>query len=140
MSARFFIDTNIWVYAHDKQDPVKQQIAQKIILNGLEREEMVLSTQVVHEFFVTITRKIKEPLAHARTKQEVEYLKQAEIIENDLEMSFQAMDFCHKNRISFWDALIIVAAQSAECEILYSEDMQHGRKHAHLTIINPFLK
>lgn len=138
MTDRFFIDTNILVYAHDTSDGRKMGLARQLIREGLQNEALILSTQVLNEFFVTITRKLKKPISIAKAREEIQLLQIAEIILIDHDLILKAIDLELKEKISHWDALIVVCAQFAQCTVLFSEDLQHGRRYGNLQIINPF--
>jgi predicted nucleic acid-binding protein len=93
---------------------------------------------VLQEYFVAATRKLKVPLSVARRK--VELFSHLPLVQIDRELILAAIDLRDKYQFSFWDALIVKAALQGHCEILYSEDMQHGLKvESQLTIINPFV-
>jgi predicted nucleic acid-binding protein len=136
---KFFLDTNILVYAHDHAHQEKQSISERLILSGIEANTAVLSTQVINEWFVTITQKIKTPLPVKAAREEIVLLKALEVVELSYDMILQAIDLQVSKKMSFWDALIIVAALTAECRKLYSEDMQDGQKIGELKIVNPYL-
>ena len=140
MTDRYFLDTNILVYAHDSTAQQKSQRARQLILEGLREECLVLSAQVLSEFFVTITQKIKAPLSAARAREEIELLSAADIVDIDADLVLDAVDLRIKQRLSFWDGLIIASAQRAQCHRVYSEDMQSGQRIGRLEILNPFLE
>ena len=134
--AKTFIDTNIFVYALDGRDGKKQEIARACIRHLLSTSEGVVSTQVLQEFFVVATRKLEhEPLA---AKQLVRNMAQNELVVIDLALIESAIDTSILNPISFWDALIVSAAASANCGELLTEDLQHGAVIAGVRVVNPF--
>ena len=136
---KYFIDTNILVYAHDSQSPQKQTKAQEVIFNGLRFGTGVISTQVLSEFFVTITRKIKKPLSPLKAKKEIILLSNLEIIDVDPPMITHAIDIQLRWKISYWDSLILSAAQRAQCSYIYSEDFADGQNYGFIKIRNIFL-
>lgn len=138
MKDKYFIDTNILVYANDRSEKAKHDQAKKILVDGIENENITLSTQVLSEFFVTVTRKIKVKLPENIAKKEILLLNAIEIVEIDFKMVIQAIDISKKIGLSYWDSLIIAAAQKAKCCILYSEDLNPGQTINGITIINPF--
>ncbi len=138
MKDKYFIDTNILVYAHDSGNHDKQKKSKKMILEGLREDKLVLSTQVLCEFFVTITKKISVPLDISTARKEIELLQCAEIVEISHAMILDAIDLRTKRKLSFWDSLIVVSAQAAGCGCLYTEDLQHGLKLKNLEVINPY--
>jgi len=138
MRDKYFIDTNILVYANDSSDQSKQQRAKKIILDGIREECIAVSTQVLSEFYVTVTRKIKVTLSPEAAKNEIQLLRNIDIVDIDFELIIHAMDLSGKFRLSFWDSLIIAAAIKSRSAILYSEDLSHSQAVETVKIINPF--
>ncbi len=136
MSAENFYDTCVLVYAHDNADRSKQAKAQKLIFSGMEAGSMVLSTQVMSEYFTTATRKLK--LAYADVIEEMHLLSRGKIIPVTLSMVFEAAGVSNRHVVSFWDALIIVAAGLSGCNTVYTEDLNHGQIIEGVTITNPF--
>ena len=139
MNDKFFVDTNILVYANDQSDKIKQQVAKEIILNGIRNDQMVISTQVLSEFYVTVTQKIKITLEPKTALHIIELLRFAEITEVELNTVVRAIHISQDHKLSYWDSLIIAAALSSEAMILYSEDLNHGQLIEDVKIINPFL-
>ena len=133
-----FLDTNILVYAYDVDEKVKHQIAKDILVECWKSRSGALSTQVLQEFYVTITRKLpkKIPVPEAR-KILREFLAwpMYQIAPADI---VKASELEEKSGYTFWDSLVITAAQNTNAEILYSEDMQDGQQIGDLKIINPF--
>jgi len=139
MNDKFFVDTNILVYANDQSDKIKQQVAKEIILNGIRNDQMVISTQVLSEFYVTVTQKIKITLEPKTALYIIELLRSAEITEIEWSTVIRAIHISQDHKLSYWDSLIIAAAISSEAMILYSEDLNHGQLIEDVKIINPFL-
>ena len=139
MNDKFFIDTNILVYAHDTEDTVKQQKAQAVIFEGIRSEKAVISTQVISEFYVIITKKIKSPLPRSKAKEEIKYLSILEMVEIDLTLIFQALNHQDEWKISYWDALILASAGRAKCPKVLSEDFNHQHKYGDIVVENPLL-
>ena len=134
--ARSFIDTNILVYADDAFDSRKQQLAIDLVVDLRTRQEAVLSTQVLQEYFINATRKLGLEAHIAR--QRVTQFGRFELIQPTLAMLLAAMDLQQNHSLSFWDALIVQTASAARCGVLYSEDMQAGARIGNVLIINPF--
>jgi len=139
MSARFFLDTNVFVYTFDASAPAKRDAAVALVERALAERSGVVSTQVVQEFLNVATRKFQVPLKPADC---VRYLD--EILSPLCEV-FPSMDLYRRalgiqaeTGFGFYDALIVAAAANAGCDVLYSEDMQDGRRVAGVTICNPF--
>jgi predicted nucleic acid-binding protein len=99
----------------------------------------VLSVQVLQEFFVTVTRKIHHPLSPAAALTIVEQYLTWRVVENTADLLVAGIRLASALKVSFWDALIIQAAQVEHCERLWTEDLNHGQRVGDLTIVNPFL-
>jgi len=138
MKDKTFIDTNVLVYANDRSENVKHDRAKQILVEGIENGNIVLSTQVLCEFFVTVTRKIKVRLPENTAKEEILLLRAVEIVEIDFKLVIQAIDISNKIGLSYWDSLIAAAATKARCNVLYSEDLNHGQSIDSVTVVNPF--
>jgi predicted nucleic acid-binding protein len=136
-SARTFFDTDILVYADDTHEPVKQQIASAQILHHMRHRSGVVSTQVLQEYFVTVTRKFKAD--SLRAKEKVELYGAFEVARMDLSDILAAIDMHMLHGFSYWDALVLRMAKQTGCRILLSEDMQHGQEIDRVRIVNPFL-
>ena len=139
MSDRYFVDTIILVYANDRSEKRKHQIAKNIILDGIKNECAVISAQVLSEFYVTITQKVKETVTHEVALQEIRLLRFIEITTIDFGLIIKAIDIVQKNKLSYWDSLILAAAITSGVGILYSEDLNHGQVIDGVKIVNPFL-
>jgi predicted nucleic acid-binding protein len=136
-SARTFLDTNILVYADDTSDPVKQKTAAALILRHMQQRSGVVSTQVLQEYFVTVTRKFKAD--SLRAKEKVELYGAFEVARMDLGDILAAIDMHMLHGFSYWDALVLRMAKQTGCRILLSEDMQHGQEIDGVKIVNPFV-
>jgi predicted nucleic acid-binding protein len=138
MSKKIFFDTNILVHALDKGDVKKQKKARQLLREAGESSCGVLSTQVLQEFYVVTTKKIGiEPLA---AKEMIRHFQNFETVVITPQLIADAIDCSVLNRISFWDSLIIVAAESARCAVLWSEDLSDGQTIHGVRIKNPFIK
>jgi predicted nucleic acid-binding protein len=135
--SKVFLDTNLLVYALDKADPVKQTRARSL-LQSLQRDDLygVISTQILQEFYVVSTKKLRlDPLL---AKSILHTFANFETVLVSPELIGQAIDCSILNRLSFWDALVVVSAESACCEKIWSEDLNHGQTIRGVTIENPF--
>ncbi len=133
---RSFFDTNILLYRDDAAYPDKQATAADLLDACWSDNQAVISTQVLQEYFAAATRKLHVPQDIARRKVELYGgLPVASIEHADI---LQAIDLHATHGFSFWDALIVQMARRTGCRILYSEDMQHGRRIDNVTIVNPF--
>ncbi len=138
MSARFFLDTNILVYAYDGSEPAKQARAQTLITEGIEQENAVISAQVLGEFFVVVTRRIPQPLAAAEAEQVIDLLSALPAVEVDVKLVKRAVSIHKASQISYWDALIVAAAERAACTKILSEDLSAGQTYHDVRVENPF--
>ena len=136
MKERSFIDTNVLVYTDDSANPEKQQVAIRLLESGWSNGNLVMSTQVLQEYFVAATRKLSVKAETAQAK--IELLTNQNIVINDVSDIKRAIEIHRLYQYSFWDALIITAALKASCQTLYSEDMHNNQVIENLTIINPF--
>ncbi|MGI8973538.1 MAG: PIN domain-containing protein [Gaiella sp.] len=133
---RPFVDTNILVYANDAADARKQQVARETLLE--HADSLVLSAQVLSEFYVVVTRRFSRllPVEDARTI--VDELRQAPIVVIDERLVLDAIAISASTMISYWDGLIVAAARSGGCDVLLTEDLSHGSTIAGVRIENPF--
>lgn len=136
MSARSFFDTNVCVYADDKSAPAKQRRAVELIAEHRRAASGVVSLQVLQEYFVAVTRKLRLDAAIARRK--VELLAEFDVAAPDLTDILAAIDLHRLHNISFWDALVLRSAQQTGCTVLFSEDMQPDRAIGGVRVVNPF--
>lgn len=136
--APMFVDTNVLAYAHDRSEAAKQPVAAALLESLWESRSGALSTQVLQEFYVVVTRKFKPPLGRDRARELVAGYGEWQVVEVDVPMIVASSDLEERHRLSFWDALIIEAARRAGAGRLLSEDLQPGRRIAGVTIENPF--
>ena len=138
MSDRAFLDTNIVVYLFDDDSPDRQARAAEILRADGATMELVLSTQVLQEFYVAVTRKLERPLAKEDALSAVQSLIELTVTQLDPDMIVSAIESSQAHAVSFWDALIVQAALSSGCQRLLTEDMQDGRRFGDLLVENPF--
>jgi predicted nucleic acid-binding protein len=136
MSARSFFDTNVLVYTDDSGAPAKRRRALELVAEYRRAGRGVVSLQVLQEYFVTVTRKLKVDARVARRK--VELLAEFDVAAPGVSDILAAIDLHRLHEISFWDALILRAAQQAGCSVLFSENFQHARVADGVRIVNPF--
>ena len=141
MSAdKVFVDTNILVYAHDAAAGEKHSRA-KVLVSQIWNDRCgVLSTQVLQEFYVNIRKKAAAPVSAAEAKQWLTDYLNWEIVINDGNAVIEAIDLEERYQVSFWDALILHAANSAGASVIYSENLNHGQQYADLVVQNPLLE
>jgi predicted nucleic acid-binding protein len=133
-----FVDTNILVYAEDEDEKDKHPIARDLVVELWRTREGVVSVQVLQEFFVTVTRKIKRPLPVGRAQDIVREYLTWRVVDNTGALLVSAIDLHQKARLSFWDAMVVQAAINAGCEQLYSEDLNDGQLFGTLKVVSPF--
>lgn len=133
--SKIFIDTNILIYSMDRNDPKKKKVCRKLLDSLDDEESGVISTQVLQEFYVAAVKKLKaEPLI---VKDIVRSFYNFSVIVITPEMIESAIDVSILNSISFWDSLIVTAAEFAKCDVLWTEDFNHGQVIRGVKIINP---
>jgi len=137
MNGRTFVDTNVLIYAHDVDSKAKHGIAKNILRELWSERTGVLSMQVLQEFYVNVTRKIRSPLPKdsARLVVSSYSIWSVETTPAELSVAFRIED---ESGIGFWDALIVAAAAKSGATRLLSEDLNPGQKIAGLRIENPF--
>jgi predicted nucleic acid-binding protein len=136
MSARSFFDTNVLVYADDKATPAKQRRALDLLAEHRRARTGVVSLQVLQEYFVTVTRKLRVDPEIARRK--VELLAEFDVATPEVSDILAAIDLHRLHRFSFWDALVLRSAKQTGCSVLFSEDLQQAREIDGIRIVNPF--
>lgn len=136
MTERSFVDTNVWCYAVDPSDPAKAERATELATALLAEGTAVVSTQVLHEVYVTCTRKMGFAISDARRY--VSTVATAEVLYIDLATIQAAIDLCERVQLTYWDALLVASAAHAGVPLLYSEDFQAGQTISGVRIANPF--
>lgn len=134
---RTFLDTNVLVYSDDPRDPLKHQKAIDLIKHHLSQRTGAVSTQVLQEYFVNATGKLK--LDADLAKRRVEVFAKFQVTEPTVADVLLAIDLHRLHGLSFWDSLILQSAKQSGCRVLLSEDMQHGQVIDGMRIVNPFL-
>jgi len=139
MSARYFVDTNILMYAHDTAAGAKHERARELVEDLWQSRKGVVSTQVLQELAVNLRRKARHPLDAKATRQVIVDYLAWHVVQNGGESILEALEVEDRYKISFWDALIVQAAESAGAEILYSEDLSDGQRYGSVRVINPLV-
>lgn len=136
-AGKVFVDANILIYALDQDSPAKRRRSRDLIADLASSGSGVISTQVLQEFYVTVTRKMGvEPLA---AKSVLRTFSIFEIVQTSPDLIDEAIDCSILNKISFWDALIVAAAASSGCAVVYSEDLNPGQVIRGVKIENPLV-
>lgn len=138
MSDKFFVDTNVLMYAHDVTTGAKHQRARALVEKLWQTRQGVLSMQVLQELCVNLRRKARMPLDLKATREIITDYLSWEVVIGSGESVLEALEMADRYVLSFWDALILQAAQSAGTEVLYSEDFSHGQRYGTVQVINPF--
>lgn len=139
MSAKCFVDTNILIYAHDSSSGSKHTKAGALLDRLWQAGTGVLSAQVLQEFVFTVRRKVQRPPTLNEIRGVVSAYMAWEVVVNPPESVISALEIADRYKISFWDGLIITAAERGEAETLYTEDLQHGQTYGRVRVVNPFV-
>jgi predicted nucleic acid-binding protein len=139
MSDKYFVDTNILMYAHDPSAGEKHERARELVEEMWRDRTGVVSTQVLQELSVNLRKKVRRPLDAKATRDIVADYLTWQVIVNGGESILEAIDLELRYQISFWDALVVHAAQMSSAEVLYSEDLSDGQRYGSVRVINPFL-
>lgn len=132
------MDTNVLVYAVDDSEPEKRDIAREV-LESDRYGEFVLSTQILSEFYVTVTRKLPEPVSEAQAAQAIDWLGLLNpTIPVDTALVRRATQTSRSAQLSYWDGLVLAAAAQAGCELLLTEDLNDGQEINSVRVENPF--
>jgi predicted nucleic acid-binding protein len=137
MSDRTFVDTNVLVYAVDDAETAKRDIARRVLACG-QYGELVLSAQVLGEFYVTVTRKLAERVSETEVVQGLDRLGLYPIVPVDATLVRNAVQISRSSQISYWDGLVVAAAARAGCDRLLTEDLNDGQEIGAVRIENPF--
>ena len=137
MNAKTFVDTNVLLYAYDRDAGAKRDTAEKALQNLWRQRAGVLSVQVLQEFYVNVTRKIATPLSRLEARKIVEAYAAwcVETTPAEIEAAFSIED---QAKIGFWDALIVASALKSGATRIFSEDLNHGQHIGGIVIENPF--
>lgn len=138
MTATVFVDTNVLVYASDGRDPVRQARASAWVAHLWRTQAGRLSTQVLSEYYATMTRKLVPGLTRDEAWQDVALLLRWRPRPVDEYLLARAHELDRRHRLSWWDTLIVAAAQLDDCSLLLSEDLQDGATFGEVTVRNPF--
>lgn len=136
MRARALVDTNILVYSVDAGEPEKRKVARALLAD--RARDLVLSTQVLSEFYVVTTRKLDKPLPDDEAATYVEDLSELPVVVTDTELVRDGIRISRESQISFWDGLIVAAARAGGCQAVITEDLAGGSTIDGVQIENPF--
>ena len=140
MNVKSFLDTNIIVYAFGQSFPEKAKIAQRLVTDGAADRQAIISYQVVQEFINVALRGFRLSVDRSDLESFVQTaLFPMMAISSSPALVIEALRLHGGNQLSWYDSLIVSAALQGGCEVLYSEDLQHGRRFGDMVVQNPFL-
>jgi predicted nucleic acid-binding protein len=131
-----FLDTNVIVYALDRSEPYKREIAMRLLDDP--SADFVISAQVLSEFYVVTTTKLDPPLSHDNARAALDHLCRLPVVALDDRLVADATEVAREHELSLWDAQIVQAAIRTGCEKVLTEDLNHGQEIAGVGISNPF--
>jgi len=137
MNGRYFVDTNILMYAHDTTTGAKHQRAMALVEELWRDRSGVVSTQVLQELCVNLRRRAGRPLDSKATRDIVADYLSWRVVVNNGDSILEALELQERYQISFWDALVVGAAQSSGADVLYSEDFSDGQSYGSVRAVNP---
>ena len=135
---RHFVDTNVFVYAYDHKADEKHQRAQDILRDLWANRNGCVCIQILQEFYVTVTRKIPNPLTSDATAQIISDLATWTVHSPTSTDVLNAIEIQQRHQLSFWDAMVINSAIQLGCDILWSEDLNDGQFYDGVRVSNPF--
>ena len=138
MTATLFVDTNVFLYTVDELDPAKQQRATWLLAELAERAHCVISTQVLQEFYATVTRRLNRLMTASVAEAAVHQLARLDVRSIDARTVLGAVARAGSRQWSLWDALIVQSAVESGCSVLLTEDLTHGEVIDGVRIVDPF--
>jgi len=137
MASKYFIDTNILIYAHDRLAGEKHRRARELVDHLWETGEGTLSTQVLQEFCFNLRRKVATPPSISEIIRILRDYLEWDVVVNRPDAVLDALEIQERHKLSFWDALILQAAEHSGAAVLYSEDLTAGRTYGKVRVENP---
>ena len=137
MTGSAFCDTNVLVYAEDHDEPDKRVIALRLLTEHIAADDIVLSAQVLNEFYVSV-RRLKRPLDAARALSALEQLAAFPVVPVTADLAVAAAAASERYKVSHWDALILETARAAGCTVVLSEDLNDEQDYGGVRVENPF--
>jgi predicted nucleic acid-binding protein len=138
MADKYFVDTNILIYAHDRSAGTKHDRARKLIEHLWNTGEGVLSMQVLQELCINLRRKTGRKILSDEIRRIIQDYLSWEIVIDSPESTLHALEIEERYKTSFWDALLLQAAESSGATVLYSEDLAVGQEYGGIQVVNPF--
>lgn len=139
MADKYFVDTNVLIYAHDRSTGVKHERARRLVEGLWASGQGVLSTQVLQELCVNLRRKVDRPPAVDEVRRLIRDYMSWEVVVNTAEATIQALEIEVRFKTSFWDALILQAAEQSGAAVLYSEDLAAKQTYGTVRVVNPLM-
>jgi predicted nucleic acid-binding protein len=135
MTVECVLDTNVLVYAAARPgtDETKRGRARELIA-----QPFGLSGQILQEFFVTVTRKVKAPMRPIEALEWIEQFEEQPCVPIDVSLVKRGIESAERYKISYWDGAVIAAAETLRAEVLYTEDLNDGQLYGSIRVINPF--
>lgn len=137
MTGRAFLDTNVLVYAFDRDEPAKRSRA-RALLGSVAPDDIVVSAQVLGEFYWVVTHRLRTPVTPAIAAEAVSWIDAFQVVPIDRGLVGRAVGRSASTPLSYWDALIVEAALAARCTRLLTEDLAAGTRYDDLEVVNPF--
>jgi predicted nucleic acid-binding protein len=137
MSDSTFVDTNVLVYAVDDSEPEKRDIARRS-LESKRYGKLVVSAQILGEFYVTVTRKLAEPIPEDKAAEALDWLTLLTVVPIDAALVKHGTQISRTAQLSYWDGLVVAAAARGGCQRLLSEDLNDGQRIGSVRVENPF--
>ena len=141
MSAKFFLDTNVFVCSFDRTAAAKNRRATQLIREAVSTRKGIVSYQVVQEFFNLALRRFAQPMSVPEAEQYLgAVFRPLLAVQSSPALVSEALRLTDRHRLSWYDSLIVAAAIEGGCGVLYSEDLQHGQRFGQLKVENPFVE
>jgi predicted nucleic acid-binding protein len=137
MSDKYFVDTNILMYAHDTSAGAKHVRAKALVEDLWRQQSGVVSTQVLQELCVNLRRKAGHPVDLSTAREIVADYLSWDVVTNTGQSILEALQLEEHYQISFWDALVVQAAEASGATVLYSEDLSDGQTYRGVRVVNP---
>lgn len=138
MSDNYFVDTNVLLYARDASEPQKQSIADHLLKELWDHHTGRVSIQVLNEYYVNVTAKLKPGLTPEEAWDDIQALAAWEPVPLDFEVVSIGYQVQQRYGISWWDSLIVAAAELSDCTRIYSEDLSDTQSYRGIRVVNPF--
>ncbi len=137
MSGSTFVDTNVLVYAVDDSEPKKRDLARRS-LESKRYGKLVVSAQILSEFYVAVTRKLTEPIPEDKAAEALDWLALLTVVPIDATLLKHGTQISRSAQLSYWDGLVVAAATRGGCQRLLSEDLNDGQQIGSVHVENPF--